>query len=187
MAMLLLSCGVYTHTQKRYARWQFLVSHPPLPCFSCVGAAFLRISSRHPWRLDYRVSCASGHVYCSCSGSAWLELRICSAGPWGAGYPVFGQAHPLFFGQVRLIRRFSTLATLADWTTEFRAHRATFTVHAPARRGASVAPCSAVPCRAGPTAASARDFNTEFSPATVLGQPRFCRLVGQSEFQFWSD
>ena len=27
MAMLLLSCWVYTHTQKRYARWQF-VSHP---------------------------------------------------------------------------------------------------------------------------------------------------------------
>ena len=133
MAMLLLSCWVYTHTQKRYARWQFLVSHPPLPCFSCVGAAFLRISSRHPWRLDYRVSGASGYVYCSCSGSAWLELRICSAGPWGAGYLVFGPDHRPVFGQDRPIRRFSTLATLAGWTAEFRAHRATFTVHAPAQ------------------------------------------------------
>ena len=50
--------------------------HPPLPCFPVFGAAFLRISSRHPWRPDYRVSCASGSVYCPCSGSAWLELRI---------------------------------------------------------------------------------------------------------------
>ena len=28
--MLLLSCWVYTHTQKRYARWQFLVTALPL-------------------------------------------------------------------------------------------------------------------------------------------------------------
>ena len=40
--------------------------------------------------------------------------------------------HP-FFGQDRHIRRISTLATLAGWTAEFRAHRATFTVHAPAQ------------------------------------------------------
>ena len=26
MAMLLLSCWVYNHTKKRYARWQFLVT-----------------------------------------------------------------------------------------------------------------------------------------------------------------
>ena len=50
----------------------------------------------------------------------------------------FGQAHRPVFGQDRLIRQFSTLTTLADWTTEFRAHRATFTVHAPARHPVSV-------------------------------------------------
>ena len=41
---------------------------------------------------------------------------------------------------------FGLLALLSHggWTTEFRAHRATFTAHAPARRrGASFAPCSA--------------------------------------------
>ena len=58
------------------ARVRRVFSHPPLPCFPVFGAAFLRISSRHPWRLDYRVSGASGDVYCPCSGSAWLELRI---------------------------------------------------------------------------------------------------------------
>jgi len=49
-------------------------------------------------------------------------------------------AHPPlpFCGQDRHIRRISTLATLAGWTAEFRAHRATFTVHAPARHLVSV-------------------------------------------------
>ena len=44
-------------------------------------------------------------------------------------------AHPPlpFCGQDRHIRRISTLTTLAGWTTEFHAHRAAFTVHAPAR------------------------------------------------------
>ena len=43
-----------------------------------------------------------------------------------------------FFGQDRHIRRISTLATLAGWTAEFGAHRAAFTVHAPARHLVSV-------------------------------------------------
>ena len=46
--------------------------------------------------------------------------------------------HP-FLRQDRHIRRISTLATHGGWTTEFCAQRATFTVHAPARRAASVA------------------------------------------------
>ena len=56
----------------------------------------------------------------------------------GGWLPVFGQVHCPVFGQDRPIRRFSTLATLAGWTAEFRAHRATFTVHAPAQHLVSV-------------------------------------------------
>ena len=89
-------------------------------------------------------------------------MRSARSGAW----LVFAHPPLPFFGQDRHIRRISTLATHGGWTTEFRTHRATFTVHAPARHGSSCAPCSAAPCGPGPPAASARDFNTEFSPAT---------------------
>ena len=59
------------------------------------------------------------------------------------------------------------LLTHGGWTTEFRAHRATFTAHAPARRAASVAKLHLVL-----QDLAARDFNAEFSPATFSGQPR---------------
>ena len=48
----------------------------------------------------------------------------------------------------------------------------------------SASPCSARPCCPASPAAAARDFNTEFSPATFPGRLRSCGLVGQSEF--WS-
>ena len=51
----------------------------------------------------------------------------------------------------------------------------------------SATPCSAGPCGPASPAAAARDFNTEFLPATFPGQLRFCRLVGQSEFQSGAD
>ena len=155
-----------------------------------------------------------------------------------------------FFGQDRHIRRISTLATHGGWTAEFRVHRATFTVHAPARHGSSCAfvlqdlggpatlfsdrptPCFRtgrahstvfnshyprrldyrVSCASGhvycPCSGSASRqrhlvlldlaarrhrprrpgiFNTEFPPATFSSQPRFRRLVGQSEFQSGAD
>ena len=41
------------------------------------------------------------------------------------------------------------LRTHGGWTTEFGAHRAAFTVHAPARHGSSCAFCSAGPWGAG--------------------------------------
>ena len=49
-------------------------------------------------------------------------------------------AHPPlpFFRLDRHIRRISTLATQGGWTAEFHGHRATFTVHAPARHLVSV-------------------------------------------------
>ena len=84
----------------------------------------------------------------------------------------------------------SALPTRLDRPSEFHGHRALFTDLAPARRGViSVfhVACSARPCGPAPTAAAARNFNTEFSPATFSGQPRSCRLVGRSESQFGSD
>ena len=49
---------------------------PTLHSLFLVGSGFWSAGASYPWRLDYRVSCASGYVYCPCSGSAWLELRI---------------------------------------------------------------------------------------------------------------
>ena len=66
----------------------------PLPCFRTGLAHSTDFHSRYPGRLDCRVSCASGHVYCPCSGSAWRELRIlfCTTlrpGSNGRGGPEF--------------------------------------------------------------------------------------------------
>ena len=83
------------------------------------------------WTTEFRAHRAAFIVHAPARHGS--SCALCSAGPWGAGYPVFGQAHRPAFRQVRLFRQFSTLTTLADWTTEFRAHRATFTVHAPAQ------------------------------------------------------
>ena len=95
----------------------------PLPCFRTGQAHSTGFHSRYPCRLDYRVSCASGHVYCPCSGSASRQRHL-------------------------------VLLDLAAG------------LQRPRRPGI---------------------FNTEFPPATFSSQPRFRRLVGQSEFQSGAD
>jgi hypothetical protein len=97
---------------------------------------------------------------------------------------------PLLSVPIATCSGISALPTRVDRPSEFHGHRALFIDLAPARRGEiSVfhVACSAGPCGPAPPAATARDFNTEFSPATFPGQPRFCGLVGQSEFQSGAD
>ena len=163
---------------------------PTLHSLCLVGSGFWSAGASYPWRLDYRVSCASGYVYCSCSGSTGLECRktpplLCrTLQSW-----IFCRI-AIISVLIATCSGISALPTRVDRPSEFHGHRALFSDLAPARRGAigvfHVA-CSAGPCGSAPPAATARDFNTEFSPATFSGQPRSCRLVGQSEFQFWSD
>ena len=95
----------------------------PPPCFQTGQALSTVFNSHYPRRLDYRVSCASGHVYGPCSGSASRQRHLV--------------LHDLAAGLQR-----------------------------PRRPGI---------------------FNTEFPPATFSSQPRFRRLVGQSEFQSGGD
>ena len=48
----------------------------PPPCFRTGQAHSTVFNSRYPRRLDYRVSCATGHVYCPCSGSASRQRHL---------------------------------------------------------------------------------------------------------------
>ena len=48
---------------------------PTLHSLSLVVPGFWSAGASYPGRLDYRVSCASGYVYCPCSGSACRECR----------------------------------------------------------------------------------------------------------------
>ena len=48
----------------------------PPPCFRTGQAHSTVFHSRYPGRLDCRVSCASGHVYCPCSGSASRQRHL---------------------------------------------------------------------------------------------------------------
>jgi hypothetical protein len=117
------------------------------------------------------------------------SCAFCSAGPWSRKSWISCRIATVSV-PIATCSGISALPTRLDRPSEFHGHRALFTDLAPARRGEiSVfhVACSAGPCGPAPPAATARDFNTEFSPATFSGQPRSCRLVRQSEFHFWSD
>jgi len=76
---------------------------------------------------------------------------------------------PLLSVPIATCSGISALPTRVDRPSEFHGHRALFTDLAPARRGEiSVfhVACSAGPCGPAPPAATAPDFNTEFSRAT---------------------
>ena len=111
---------------------------PSTPClWLCLGFGLLALLTHGGWTTEFGAHRAAFTVHAPARHGS--SCTFCSAGPWGAGYPVFGQVHCPVFGQDWHIRRISTLATHNGWTTEFCAQRATFTVHAPARRAASVA------------------------------------------------
>jgi hypothetical protein len=110
---------------------------PSTPClWLYLGFGLLALLTLAGWTTEFGAHRAAFTVHAPARHGS--SCTFCSAGPWGAGYPVFGQVHCPVFGQDWHIRRISTLATLAGWTAEFRAHRATFTVHAPARHLVSV-------------------------------------------------
>jgi len=149
---------------------------PGLACFCPPSTPFLRTGqahstdfhSRYPGRLDCRVSRASGYVYCPCSGSASRQRHLVLL-DLGSRNSQISCRIAIISVPIATCSGSSALLTRLDRPSEFHGHRALFTNLAPARRGViSVfhVACSAGPCGPAPPAATARDFNTEFSRAT---------------------
>ena len=140
----------------------------PLPCFRTGRAHSTDFHSRYPGRLGCRVSRASGYVYCPCSGSASRQRHLVLL-DLGSRKSQISCRIAIISVPIATCSGSSALPTRLDRPSEFHGHRALFTDLAPARRGViSVfhVACSAGPCGPASPAAAARDFNTEFSPAT---------------------
>ena len=174
-------CTNSGYGKRPFARWQ-----PTTTLFELHFSGF-PLATHGGWTTEFRAHRAAFTVHAPARRRS--SCASCSAGPWSRKSWIFCRI-AIISVLIATCSRISALPTRVDRPSEFHGYRALFTDLAPARRGEiSVfhVACSAGPCGPAPPAAAAQDFNTEFSPATFSSQPRFRRLVGQSEFQFWSD